>query len=156
MLTWHSPQAFLCVLRETRFYQKAYNSIFPLETRFFSHETRFFGHFTQILYSMMDFRGILNGMTLFMPFLLPKFVGKGKILLFLSINRGNPSKNELKLVFKMVKLVFKTPKLPCPAFSLQGLGWIPHKKKPACFVTTITCDLVEYQCLSFSVMYPTE
>ena len=31
----------------------------------------------------------------------------------------------------MLKLVFKTPKLPCPAFSLQGLGWIPHKKKPA-------------------------
>ena len=26
---------------------------------------------------------------------------------------------------------FKTPKLPCPAFSLKGLGWIPHKKKPA-------------------------
>ena len=23
---------------------------------------------------------------------------------------------------------FKTPKLPCPAFSLQGLNWIPQKK----------------------------
>ena len=35
----------------------------------------------------------------------------------------------VKLVFKRLKLVFKTAKLPCPAFSLQGLGWIPHKKK---------------------------
>ena len=34
----------------------------------------------------------------------------------------------LKLVFKMLKLVLKTPKLLSPAFSLQGLGWIPHKK----------------------------
>ena len=33
-----------------------------------------------------------------------------------------------KLVFKMQKLVFKTQKLVSPAFSLQVLGWIPHKK----------------------------
>ena len=34
----------------------------------------------------------------------------------------------MKLVFKMQKLVFKTQKLVSPAFSLQVLGWIPHKK----------------------------
>jgi len=34
----------------------------------------------------------------------------------------------MKLVFKMMKLVFKTQKLLSPAFSLQVLGWIPHKK----------------------------
>ena len=72
----------------------------------------------------MDLEENLRGVTLFMPFLLPKFVGKGKILLFLSINRGNPSKNELKLVFKMAKLV----KTALSRISLQGLGWIPHKK----------------------------
>ena len=38
------------------------------------------------------------------------------------------SSDMVKLVFKMLELVLKTPKLPCPAFSLQGLGWIPHKK----------------------------
>ena len=77
---------------------------------------------------MMDFREKFEWGDPFMPFLLTNFLEKGKILQLLSINRGNPSKNELKLVFKMLKLVFKTPKLPCPAFSLQGLGWIPHKK----------------------------
>ena len=35
----------------------------------------------------------------------------------------------LKLVFKMLKLVLKTQKLLSPAFSLQGLGWMSHKKK---------------------------
>ena len=34
----------------------------------------------------------------------------------------------LKFVFKMLKLVLKTPKLLSPAFSLQGLGWMSHKK----------------------------
>ena len=33
-----------------------------------------------------------------------------------------------KLIFKMQKLVFKTQKLISPAFSLQVVGWIPHKK----------------------------
>ena len=33
-----------------------------------------------------------------------------------------------KLDFKAPKLVFKTQKLISPAFSLQVLGWIPHKK----------------------------
>ena len=28
----------------------------------------------------------------------------------------------------MVKLVFKKPKLVSPAFHLQGVGWISHKK----------------------------
>ena len=28
----------------------------------------------------------------------------------------------------MMKLVFKMPKLVSPAFFLQGLGWISHKK----------------------------
>ena len=75
----------------------------------------------------MDFRGKFERGDPFYAIFITKIVEKGKIVLFLSINRGNPSKNELKLVFKMLKLVFKTPKLPCPAFSLQGLGWIPHK-----------------------------
>ena len=44
-----------------------------------------------------------------------------------------PKMKKFVLVFKKLKLVFKTPKLPCPAFSLQGLGWIPHKKKPNLF-----------------------
>ena len=34
----------------------------------------------------------------------------------------------LKFVFKMLKLVLKTPKLLSPTFSLQGLGWMSHKK----------------------------
>ena len=33
------------------------------------------------------------------------------------------------LVFKMMKLVLKMPKLVKPAFHLQGLGWLSHKKK---------------------------
>ena len=36
----------------------------------------------------------------------------------------------LKFVLKMLKLVLKTPKLLIPAFSLRGLGWMSHKKKP--------------------------
>ena len=36
----------------------------------------------------------------------------------------------MKLVLKMPKLVFRMPKLVSPAFYLQGLGWISHKKKP--------------------------
>ena len=78
-----------------------------------------------------------------MPFLLTKFLEKGKNLQFFKHKsrtsfqkwRNLFSKivklvfKKLKLVFKMLKLVFKTLKLPCPAFSLQGLGWIPHKKK---------------------------
>lgn len=44
---------------------------------------------------------------------------------------------KLKLIFKMLKLVFKRPKLPCPAFSLRGMGWIPHKKKPESYACSI-------------------
>ena len=33
-----------------------------------------------------------------------------------------------KLVFKMQKLVYKTQKPVSPAFSMQVLGWIPHKE----------------------------
>jgi len=100
---------------------------FPLKLDF-SPIKRFFGHFAQTLHFMMDFRGKFEWGDPFYAIFINKIFGKGKILQLLSINRGNPSKNELKLVFKMLKLVFKTPKLPCPAFSLQGLGWIPHKK----------------------------
>lgn len=91
----------------------------------------------------MDFRGQFEWGNLFMPFLLTKFLEKGKILQLLSINRGNPSKHELKLVFKMLKLVFKTPKLPCPAFSLQGLGWIPHKIKPVLMTHFGSCEFAQ-------------
>ena len=34
----------------------------------------------------------------------------------------------VELLFKIPKLDFKTPKLPSSAFSLQVLGYIPHKK----------------------------
>ena len=49
-------------------------------------------------------------------------------LLILALERG--FQKNLKLVFKILKLVFQIPKLPCPAFSLQEMGWIPHKKSP--------------------------
>ena len=87
---------------------------------------------------MMDFREKFELGDPFYAIFINKIFGKKQNLQLLSINRGNPSKNELKLVFKMLKLVFKTPKLPCPAFSLQGLGWIPHKKKPGSHYYYIT------------------
>ena len=30
--------------------------------------------------------------------------------------------------FQKAETRFQNAKLPCPAFSLQRLGWIPHKK----------------------------
>ena len=49
----HVFRLFLCVLRETRFYQKSFN--FSPWNSIFPHETRFFGHFSQIIHVMMDF-----------------------------------------------------------------------------------------------------
>ena len=71
----------------------------------------------------------------FIAFLLSKFRGKGENLYFLALTYKilwkklrNYFSERVKLVFKMQKLVFKTPKLLSPAFCLQGLGWISHKK----------------------------
>ena len=79
----------------------------------------------------------MHGVTLFIAFLLSKFMGKGENLYLLALTYKilrkklrNCFSERVKLVFKMQKLVFKTPKLPSPAFCLQGLGWISHKKMP--------------------------
>ena len=40
------------------------------------------------------------------------------------------SSDMVKLVFKMLELSLKTPKLPCPAFSLRGLGWNLAQEAP--------------------------
>ena len=72
----------------------------------------------------------LHGVTLFIAFLLSKFMGKGENLYLLALTYKILRKKlrncfservklvfkMLKLVFKMPKLVFKTPKLPSPAF----------------------------------------
>ena len=62
-------------------------------------------------------------------------MGKGENLYLLALTYKilrkklrNCFSERVKLVFKMQKLVFKTPKLLSPAFCLQGLGWISHKK----------------------------
>ena len=65
----------------------------------------------------------LHGVTLFIAFLLSKFMGKGENLYLLALTYKilrkklrNCFSERVKLVFKMLKLVFKTPKLPSPAF----------------------------------------
>ena len=65
----------------------------------------------------------LHGVTLFIAFLLSKFMGKGENLYLLALTYKilrkklrNCFSERVKLVFKMPKLVFKTPKLPSPAF----------------------------------------
>ena len=65
----------------------------------------------------------LHGVTLFIAFLLSKFIGKGENLYLLALTYKilrkklrNCFSERVKLVFKMLKLVFKTPKLPSPAF----------------------------------------
>ena len=80
----------------------------------------------------------LHGVTLFIAFLLSKFMGKGENLYLLALTYKilrkklrNCFSERVKLVFKMLKLVFKTPKLPSPAFHWHVMGWISHKKKPA-------------------------
>ena len=64
-------------------------------------------------------------------------MGKGENLYLLALTYKilrkklrNCFSERVKLVFKMQKLVFKTPKLPSPAFHWHVMGWISHKKKP--------------------------
>ena len=129
---FESHQAFfLCVLRETRFARKWRNSIFYHETRFFSPENSIFRQFwaNSTLQNIIWHKN-LHGVTLFIAFLLSKFMGKGENLYLLALTYKILRKKlrncfservklvfkMLKLVFKMPKLVFKTPKLPSPAF----------------------------------------
>ena len=58
--------------------------------------------------------------------------------------------------FQKAETRFQNAKTALSRIFFARTGMDSAQKKPACFVTTITCDLVEYQCLSFSVMYPTE
>ena len=90
----------------------------------------------------------LHGVTLFIAFLLSKFMGKGENLYLLALTYKILRKKlrncfservklvfkMLKLVFKMPKLVFKTPKLPSPAFHWHVMGWISHKKSLHCIL----------------------
>ena len=72
------------------------SSIFTkkLKTRFFPLKLDFSAILRKFYISWWILEENLSGVTLFMPFLLTKFLEKGKNLQFSSINRGNSSKNE--------------------------------------------------------------
>ena len=76
-------QAFLCVLGETRFARKWQNLIFYQETRFFPLENSNFRQFwaNSTLQNIIWHKN-LHGVTLFIAFLLSKFMGKGEIYIF--------------------------------------------------------------------------
>ena len=82
---------------------------------------------------MVDFREKIVWGDPFYAIFINKIFGKGQKSTVFKHKTRKSFLKIVKLVFKRLKLVFKMAKLVKTALSrisLQGLGWIPHKKKP--------------------------
>ena len=119
----------MCVLRETRFYQKAQNSIFSLETRFFPHETRWI------------LEKNLSGVTLFKPFLLTKCLEKSKNLQFFKkivlknsetrFQKGETRFQNAETRFQNAETRFQNAKTALSRIFFARTGMDSAQKKPA-------------------------
>ena len=59
------------------------------------------------------------------------FLEKGKNLQFFKqfiLNNSEACFQKAETRFQNTETCFQNANLPCPAFSLQRVGWIPHKK----------------------------